>query len=85
MDIIDFEVIRQLIKEKYPDEKEYAEKLKLFYKIYMNSFDTPCASDVFHINDPKLMKEITEKVKKKLINIKNYLVNLMSVMLLKMH
>ena len=66
MDIIDFEVIRQLIKEKYPDEKEYAEKLKLFYKIYMNSFDTPCASDVFHINDPKLMKEITEKGKEEI-------------------
>ena len=63
MDSIDFELIKQLIKEKYPDREEYAEKLRLLYKIYMNSFDTPCASDVFYINDPELIKEITEKGK----------------------
>lgn len=48
MDSIDFEVIKQLIKEKYPDKKEYAENLRLLYKRYMNSFYTPCASKYFY-------------------------------------
>lgn len=37
MDSIDFELKRQLIREKYPDDKEYIENLRLAYKIYMNS------------------------------------------------
>lgn len=48
MDSIDFEVIKQLIKEKYTDKKEYAENLRLLYKIYMNSFYIPCASKYFY-------------------------------------
>ena len=48
MDSIDFEVIKQLIKEKYPDKKEYVENLRLLYKRYMNSFYTPCTSKYFY-------------------------------------
>ena len=48
MDSIDFEVIKQLIKEKYPDKKEYVENLRLLYKRYRNSFYTPYASKYFY-------------------------------------
>ena len=48
MDSIDFEVIKQLIKEKYPDKNEYAENLRLLYKRYMNSCYKPCASKYFY-------------------------------------
>ena len=38
MDSIDFELKKQLIKEKYPDKKDYIENLRLVYKMYFNSF-----------------------------------------------
>ena len=47
MDSIDFELIKQLIKEKYPDTKEYAENLRLLYKRYMNSFTHPVHLNIF--------------------------------------
>ena len=37
MDIIDFELKKQLIKEKYPNKKDYIENLRLAHKIYINS------------------------------------------------
>ena len=61
MDSIDFELKKQLIKEKYPDKKDYIENLKLAQKIQMNSDLKSCTSNVFHIYDEKLMEEITKK------------------------
>lgn len=61
MDSIDFELIKQLIKEKYPNKKEYAENLRLLYKRYMNSFYTPCASKYFYFYNNKQYKEVLKK------------------------
>ena len=61
MDSIDFEVIKQLIKEKYPNKKEYAENLRLLYKRYMNSFYQPCASKYFYFYNDEQYKEALKK------------------------
>lgn len=61
MDSIDFELIKQLIKEKYPNKKEYAENLRLLYKRYMNSFYTPCTSKYFYFYNDEQYKEVLKK------------------------
>ena len=57
--------IQELYKEvleNCSDMNDFQNALKLARKIEANSNLKACASDVFYIHDPELIKEITEEI-----------------------